>query len=82
MKEEGVDVSQQRIKQLREEMLTEVNHVAVMCDKSICPDFLLQREEVIHQRIEDPYQKDIEGTRKIRDQIKIMVKNLIKQMEG
>lgn len=79
MQEEGIDVSEQQIKQLREEMLTDVSRVVVLCDKNICPDFLLQKEGVIYQRVEDPYQRDIEGTRQIRDQIKTIVTNLVEQ---
>ena len=82
MPEEGIDVSGQQIKQLRQDMLSESKKIVVLCNRDICPNFLLQREGVIYLQVEDPYKKDIDETRKVRETIKQIVTNLAEQGQG
>jgi len=48
-----------------------------MCNKELCPDFLLNSNKVAYWQIEDPYQIDLDSMRKIRDQIKLKIKSII-----
>jgi len=77
MIEEGIDVSNQVVKTLEEKMLEGINSIYIMCKKEQCPDYLVNSTKVNFWNIEDPYKMDVIGTKKIRDQIKIMVKKII-----
>jgi len=41
MKEEGIDVSKQKVKVVTKEMVENTDEIFVMCEKKDCPDFLL-----------------------------------------
>jgi arsenate reductase len=78
MSEKGIDVSRQQIKQLTQDMLFEAAMIIVLCDKEMCPDFLVSSElNILYYKTEDPYQASIDTTRHIRDQIEMLVTELI-----
>lgn len=76
MREEGIDVSGQVVKQLKDEMLGEAKRVVVLCDQEMCPSSVQERENVLFAQVSDPYQMDMDATRQIRDQIKEIVLRL------
>lgn len=81
MKEIGINVSQQKPKLLSNELLKEADKIIVMefgLSKDIPPKYSLKLEE---WEIEKLLGKSIEEVRKIRNQIKKRVKQLIKEIE-
>ena len=78
MKEDGVDISQQKIDQLTPNLIESVERVVVLCDKKeISGQILKNAKEVLYIHILDPYAQSIEKMRKIRDEIKHLVMKLI-----
>ena len=78
MQEAGIDISDQKIKQLTTEMIDVAKKIVVLCDKKMCPATITKRANVIYSNIEDPpdEEKTIEIIRSMRDKIKLVVENL------
>lgn len=70
MKEDGIDISQQKVKQVTESMVKNADRIIILCNKSFCPQFILQNPKVQYIEIEDPYRQGIEQIRKVRETIK------------
>ena len=80
MKEVGIDITEQKPKELTNEMVVKSITVNMGCmDKESCPALFV--DDVIDWNISDPKDKDIEQIRKIRDEIKNKVLNLIKRLD-
>ncbi len=76
MDEIGIDMTNQKPKELTDEMIKESITVNMGCmDKESCPSLFVK--DVVDWNISDPKDKDIEQVRKIRDQIKSEVIKLI-----
>lgn len=81
MKEIGIDITKQKPKELTNQMLEQSITVNMGCmDRESCPALFVK--DVIDWKILDPKDKDINQVRKIRDQIKNQVLNLIKKLEA
>lgn len=80
MREDGIDISHQRVKYITKEMVENCNKIIVMCKKEQCPEFLLNSDKITFWDIDDPYNTDIENHRKIREEIKKRVLSLIKEI--
>ena len=80
MKEVGIDISNQRSKDLTEDMLRNVTTVVNMgcMDNNFCPTVYIPR--VIDWGLEDPKDKPIEKVREIRDEIERRVKQLAAEL--
>ncbi|XOB46473.1 MAG: low molecular weight phosphatase family protein [Candidatus Nealsonbacteria bacterium] len=79
MREEGIDVSKNKVKTITREMVKENDKIFVMCKKEECPNFLLNSGKVTFWDVGDPFDTDLENFRRIRDKIKKRVKNLLKK---
>jgi protein-tyrosine-phosphatase len=80
MKEIGIDITEQKPKELTNEMISQSIIVNMGCmDTESCPALFV--DEVIDWNISDPKDKDIDKIREIRDQIKNEALNLIKKLE-
>ena len=80
MKEVGIDITKQKPKELTNQMIEQSITVNMGCmDQESCP--ALFAKDVIDWKILDPKDKDIDQVRKIRDQIKNQVLDLIKKLE-
>jgi arsenate reductase len=77
MTEEGIDVSEKKVKKLTQEMVDNAEKIFVLCDKEMCPAFLLDSSKVTFWPIEDPYETSVDNFRKIRDLIKSKIKSII-----
>ena len=77
MKEVGIDVSQNVRNQFTPEMLKEADKVVVMSEPENTPSFLSQSEKAIFWNIPDTYNQNLEFVRGVRDQLKILVSDLI-----
>ncbi len=78
MSEEGIDVSNKKVSLIKESDVEIADKIYVICDRSLCPDFLAESEKATFWEIEDPYKMDVDDTRNIRDQIKVKVQELFK----
>ena len=77
MREEGIDVSQKKVKTVTEEMVKNSGRVFVMCRKEECPRFLLDSSKVTFWDVGDPFNTNLENFRKIRDKIKTKVLSIL-----
>ena len=77
MNEVGVDIKQQKPKDITEEMMRNSTKIVNMgcMDKSFCPTLFISN--LIDWGIEDPKGKSIEQVREIRDDIEQRVKQLV-----
>jgi protein-tyrosine-phosphatase len=81
MKEIGIDITKQKPKELTNQMLEQSITVNMGCmNRESCPALFVK--DVIDWKILDPKNKDINQVRKIRDQIKNQVLDLIKKLEA
>ncbi len=81
MKEIGIDISNQKPKELTEDMMrnsTKIINMGCM-DKNFCPTLFVPK--VIDWGIEDPKGKPIEQIKEIRDEIETRVKEIVKEFE-
>lgn len=78
MKEEGVDVSKNKRKQLTPEMIEAAEKVVLIVEDGECelPDYLISSPKLIRWSIPDPKGQDLEFTRKVKDEIKAKVATL------
>ena len=81
MKEIGIDITNQKPKLLSNEMLEDsIKTVNMGCiDQETCPSLFVK--DLLEWNIADPKGKTIEEVRKIRDQTKSKVLDLIKKIE-
>jgi protein-tyrosine-phosphatase len=79
MNEIGIDIKNKTPKYLSNEMLGDSIAVNMGCiDKESCPALFIK--DVLDWEIPDPKGKSIEDVRRIRDQIEIKVKELVKKI--
>ena len=80
MKEVGIDISNQKSKDITEDMMRNSTKIVNMgcMDKSFCPTLFIPN--VIDWGIEDPKGKPIEKVRKIRDDIDTKVRHLAAEL--
>lgn len=77
MKEADIDISNQKSKELTEDMIRNSSNIVNMgcMEKESCPTLFLQN--LLDWNIEDPKGKPIEKVREIRDEIDQRVKELV-----
>lgn len=82
MREVGIDVENQQPKSLSADMLESSDITVNMgcMDRESCPTLFVK--DVLDWNIDDPKGKSLEEVRKIRDEIEIKVKELVKSLEG
>jgi arsenate reductase len=80
MKEVGIDISNQKSKEITEDMMRDSTKIVNMgcMDKSFCPTLFIPH--VIDWGIEDPKGKPIEKVRDIRDEIDGRVRHLAAEL--
>ncbi len=79
MKEVGIDISNNQPKILTTETVKESDVVITMGCGDACPIFPGKRYE--DWQLEDPAGKDLETVRRIRDEIKLRVQNLLQELD-
>lgn len=77
MREVGIDISQNKPKLLTLEMMEGIDKAITMGCEATCPVTTVETED---WGLEDPKGKPIAEVRKIRDEIKIRVENMLKEM--
>jgi protein-tyrosine-phosphatase len=80
MREVGIDISNQKSKEISDEMMRSSDPILNMgcMDKSFCPTLFLPK--VIEWNLPDPKGKSIEEIREIRDEIEKRVKKLVAEI--
>ena len=79
MKEDGVNISKQMVKQFQKEMINKVDRVVMLCSEKTCPQELLEgAKEIVYAHVSDPYLQPIEKVREARNEIRELVKKLLK----
>ena len=77
MKEEGIDVSNSIRKQVTEDMVNSADKVVAILEDEELPDYLINSPKLVRWHVIDPKGKDLDETRRIKDEIK----ELITQMD-
>lgn len=77
MNEAGIDISKQRVKTVTEQMVANSDEIYVLTRKEDCPMFIVNSSIVRYWNIEDPFNTTIDNFRKIRDEIKLKVKDIV-----
>lgn len=77
MKEDGIDISQKKVKTITEEMIRDSDRIFVMCGKKACPGYLLDSDKIIFWDISDPFETSLDNFRKIRDEVKEYVLSIL-----
>ena len=77
MREDGFDISQNKVKKVNEEITKYVDKIYLLCDKEGVPDYILNNSKTEFWNIPDPYRHDLRYTRAVRDEIKEKVRNII-----
>lgn len=82
MNEIGIDISTHKPKIISDSMVQQAFKIVNMgcMDKESCPALFIKN--VLDWNVQDPKGKSIEEVRKIRDQIEIKVRELVKNLEG
>ena len=80
MREVGIDISDQKSKELIDEMIRNSDKIVNMgcMNKNFCPTIFLHK--VIEWNLDDPKEKSIEEIRQIRDEIEKRVKDLVAEI--
>lgn len=82
MKEIGIDISNQKSKELTDDMILYSDLIVNMgcMEKNFCPTIFVPK--VIEWNLEDPKGKSIDEVRKIRDEIDRRIKELVSTLEN
>lgn len=78
MKEEGIDISAHRIKVVTKDLTRDVETIIVLCKSALCPEFIRNDKRTKIYPVEDPFGKETDRIRRIRDQIKEIVLTILK----
>ena len=81
MKEDGFDLSNKKAKQLTPRIVKDSDRIIILCKKEELPNYLLNSRKITFWNVNDPRGKDIETQRRIRNEIKGLIKNFIKKIE-
>ena len=77
MEEEGINVSEKTVKLVTKEMADNADKIFSMCPKERCPQFLLDSNKIIFWNVDDPFGTDLDNHRRVRDEIKEKVNQLV-----
>ncbi|MEM2991087.1 MAG: arsenate reductase ArsC [Halobacteria archaeon] len=78
MKEDGLDISKQKTKPLNRELQDLAEIAVIVCSGSSCP--VIHSRKVLKWDIPDPSSMSIDEARKIRDELKIRLLQLINHL--
>ncbi len=80
MREIGIDIGTQKLKEISEEMIRNADKIINMgcMDKNFCPTLFVPK--VLDWGIEDPKGKPIEKVREIRNEIERKIKEMVEEI--
>lgn len=84
MKEVGIDISEQKPKSINDFLSQDFDYVITVCDnaKENCPLFLGKVKHRLHIGFADPAGKPLAYFRKIRDEIKLKMKEFVDEIRA
>jgi arsenate reductase len=77
MLDDGINMSSQWVKLIENGDVEKADRIYVLCEKKDCPDYVLKSEKVTFWEVDDPEFMSPDEMRKIRNQIKSLVKSII-----
>lgn len=77
MKERGIDISKHDIKLLTPELCQEARRIVVLCDKALCPSFLLKMRRVVFKPVRNTSAELLQSARHVRDEVEEIVYSLV-----
>lgn len=77
MKEDGIDVSNHKVKYVTKEMVDEADEIYILAPEESIPDFLKNSPKIKLLPIKDPFDSSLETFREIRNEIKEKICNLV-----
>lgn len=77
MQEDGIDISNQKVKLITQEMADAADAIYVMTFKDDLPDYILNSPKTVYWDIDDPFDMPIEQVREIQQQVKEHVKSVL-----
>ena len=77
MKELGIDMTENVRKQIVPEALDRYDQIIVMAEPETVPEWLEKSDKAVFWKIQDARDVPLEGTRKIRDEIKAKVEKFV-----
>ena len=80
MEEIGIDVSNYERKMLTPEMAEVANKIIVMMPSEKIPDYVSASSNVIYWEVPDPFEQSLEFARGVRDNLRILVERLVKNL--
>lgn len=82
MREEGIDISRQRVKTVTREMVQHADAIYLLCSADEVPPFVTDRGCAVSWDIPDPAGAPLQSFRQVRDQIRLRVEQLVSSDEG
>ncbi len=80
MSEEGIDISQKKVKTVTVDMVTNVDQIYVLCPEEKIPEFITKNNNVKYWNIEDPFDSSFENFRVVRNKIKEKIEKLLQNL--
>jgi protein-tyrosine-phosphatase len=77
MIEEGINISQQSVTQLTPQLAQQADRLVILCKPSDCPNYIHQHPQAVFNEIEDPFGKNTDFYRSVREQIRLLVQTLL-----
>ena len=77
MAEEGIDISHHPVTAVTPELVKNADRVVVLCEPEVCPPYVLQHPNLLLRPVDDPWAKNIEEFRSAREQIRLIVQELL-----
>ena len=81
MDEIGLDIKENTAKSLTPKIVKDADKIIVMAEKETWPDYLKKSNKITFWEIEDVCGQSLDKFRKVRDQIKSLVEDLVKETE-
>lgn len=81
MKEIGCNLKDKVSKRLTREIVENADKIIILGEKENWPSFLKNSNKVEYWEVEDPAHKNLDGHRKTRDEIKLLINKLIRRIE-
>lgn len=77
MREDGIDISNQRVKTVSPEMVQHADAICLLCSDDEVPEFVTERGHFVPWDIPDPAGAPLASFRQVRDQIRLKVEQLV-----
>ena len=77
LREWQINATDNRVKKVTQDMVDQADVILVLCSPDLLPEFVKQHSNVLVREIADPYGKDYEIHKKVRDKIETAILQLL-----